>query len=378
MFRSLLLAVACLVLPFMTPAAAGARPQWTPAQAKAWYARQAWPVGSNYVPASAINQLEMWQPDTFNPQEIDRELGWAETTGMTTMRVFLQDQLWTSDPDGFKKRIDRFLTIATKHRIRPVFVLFDSCWNPNSKLGKQPDPVPGVHNSGWVQSPGSAELNDPAYVPKLEAYVKGVIGAFAHDDRILGWDIWNEPHEGGTDAIHNTDDARRVTVLLPQVFAWARAADPDQPITSGVFDGGDWSPSHENALTAIQKTQLDQSDIISFHSYAWPEEFENRVVQLEAYGRPVWCTEYMARSAGSTIDTVLPIGHDHRVAMFNWGFVDGKTQTRFPWDSWEHPYVKHDPVVWFHDLYHKDGTPYRLREIDIIRTLTNYQTKAPN
>ena len=371
MLKTLFLAGACLVLP----CAANARPQWTAEQANSWYARQTWPVGSNYIPASAINPLEMWQPETFDPKQIDWELGLAEHTGMTTMRVFLQDQLWTSDPEGFKARIDRFLVIASQHHIRPVFVLFDSCWDAHPHLGKQKDPIPGVHNSGWVQSPGIDRLQDKADYPELEAYVKGVIGAFAHDDRVLGWDLWNEPHEGGLDTIHNADDAALVTALLPQVFAWARSVDPDQPLTSGVFDGGDWSPGHESELTNIQKTQLDQSDIISFHSYAWPEAFEDRVTQLEAYGRPVWCTEYMARSAGSTIDTVLPAGHDHDVAMFNWGFVDGKTQTRFPWDSWEHPYVTHDPVVWFHDLYHKDGTPYRQREIDIIRRLTGY--KAP-
>ena len=369
MLKTLLLAGACL----LAAGAAHARPQWIAAQANAWYAREPWRVGSNYIPDDAINQLEMWQADTFDARQIDWELGLAEHTGMTTMRVFLQDQLWTQDSKGFLDRMDQFVAIADKHHIKPLFVLFDSCWDAHPHLGKQKDPTPGVHNSGWVQSPGIDRLENKADYPELEAYVKGVVGHFAHDDRVLGWDVWNEPHDQtGTDTIHNTADTQLVEALLPQVFQWARAADPDQPLTSGLFDGGDWSPANEAQLTPIQKTQLDQSDIVSFHSYAWPEEFENRVVQLEAYHRPIFCTEYMARSAGSTIDTVLPVGHDHHVAMFNWGFVDGKTQTRFPWDSWEHPYVTHEPVVWFHDLFHKDGTPYRQREIDIIRRLTGY------
>ncbi len=363
---TLTLAAALMTLP----AVAQARPQWTVAEANAWYARQPWPVGSNYIPKDAINQLEMWQADTFDPKEIDWELGLAEKTGMTTMRVFLQDQLWTQDSTGFTKRIDTFLTIAARHHIKPVFVLFDSCWDAHPHLGKQPAPRPGLHNSGWVQSPGIDRLRDTKDYPELEAYVKGVVGAFAKDDRVLGWDVWNEPHEGGTDVIHNADDGAMVTKLLPQVFAWARSVDPTQPLTSGVFDGGDWSPANEAKLTFIQRTQLEQSDVLSFHSYSWPEAFEARIKQMKAYGRPVFCTEYMARGAGSTIDGSLPLGKQYHVAMYNWGFVDGKTQTRFPWDSYQHPYTDREPVVWFHDLFHADGTPYRQREIDIIKALT--------
>jgi len=363
--RVILLAAALLALP----ALADARPRWTPEQANAWYAAQVWPVGSNYIPKDAINQLEMWQADTFDAKEIDWELGLAEKTGMTTMRVFLHDQLWTQDREGFLKRMDAFLTIADKHHIKPLFVLFDSCWDPHPHLGKQADPKPGLHNSGWVQSPGIDRLQNTADYPELEAYVKGVVGAFAHDRRLLGWDMWNEPHgQGYIDTVHGNDEAALVSVLLPQVFGWARSVDPDQPLTSGLFDGGDWSP--DAAVDPVQKTQLEQSDIISFHNYGWPEDFEARIQQMEKYGRPVFCTEYMARGAGSTIDGDLPVAAKYHVAMYNWGFVDSKTQTRFPWDSYQHPYTDREPTVWFHDLFHADGTPYRQREIDIIQTLT--------
>jgi len=68
--------------------------QWRASAARDWYSEQGWLVGSNYIPATAINQLEMWQADTFDPQRIDLELGWAEGLGMNTMRVFLHDLLW--------------------------------------------------------------------------------------------------------------------------------------------------------------------------------------------------------------------------------------------------------------------------------------------
>src|SRR3954471_7055420 len=216
--------------------------RWSEQQANTWYAAQPWLVGSNYVPQSAINQLEMWQEATFNPAEIDKELGWAESLGMNTMRVFLHDLLWQQDSVGFRKRIDQFLVIASRHPIRPVFVLFDSVWDPAPHLGPQHAPIPGVHNSGWVQSPGRAGLAGTANYPKLEAYVQGVIKAFANDDRILGWDLWNEPDNGaGEKNEAEREKWQAVSKLLPRVFAWARAADPSQPLTSGVWHDDDWS-----------------------------------------------------------------------------------------------------------------------------------------
>ncbi len=338
--------------------------QWSAAKANTWYSQQRWLVGSDYIPADAINQLEMWQAETFNPAQIDKELAWAQSIGMNTMRVFLHDQLWEQDPAGFTKRIDQFLGIAAKHGIKPLLVFFDSCWDPNPKLGPQHPPIPGVHNSGWVQSPGRARLADVANYPKLEAYVKGVIGAFANDPRILGWDLWNEPDNG---AGVNDEKWQGVSRLLPQVFAWARAANPSQPLTSGVWHNEDWS---RDQLNPVERVQIEQSDIISFHVYDWPEVLERRIKQLQAYGRPILCTEYLARGAGSTFDTSLPVARRYGVGMINWGFVLGKTQTNLPWDSWQRPYTQNPPLVWHHDVFHPDGKPYRQAEVDQIRTLT--------
>ena len=354
----------------LAAAPAQARPRWTPEQAKTWYGQQRWLVGANYLPATAINQLEMWQADSFDPQRIDLEFGWAQKMGMNTMRVFLHDRLWQQDKAGFAKRIDAFLTIAHRHGIKPLFVLFDSCWDPDPVLGPQHPPIPGVHNSGWVQSPGAATLRDPAQTPRLESYVKGVISRFAKDDRILGWDLWNEP-DNGADQYKNqpADKVAIVTRLLPQVFDWARSANPTQPLTSGVWMGDDWAQGSTHR--PIEDTQLGQSDVLTFHDYGWPESMEKRITMLEAYGRPLICTEYMARGAGSTFDGSLPIGKRRHVGMMNWGFVDGKEQTRLPWDSWKRPYVVEEPTVWFHDVLHTDGTPYRQSEVDLITRLTS-------
>jgi hypothetical protein len=326
-------------------------------------------VGSNFLPAYAINELEMWQADTFDPKRIDLELGWAQSIGIDTMRVFLHDLLWKQDSAGFKKRINTFLTIANKHHIKPMFVLFDSCWDPNPKLGKQHAPTPGVHNSGWVQSPGAAALEDESQYPRLKAYVEGVVGAFANDKRILAWDVWNEPDNRNDSSYADPKNkGQLVEALLPHVFAWAREAHPTQPLTSGVWHD---IPAPEDKIPPMAKIQLDQSDVISFHNYDPPEKFAAEVKWLQQYNRPILCTEYMARPRGSTFEAILPVAKEMHVAAINWGFVAGKSQTYLPWDSWQHPYVDHQPPVWFHDIFKKDGEPYRPAETAFIRKITH-------
>lgn len=359
------LALSCLAV---------AQPQrWSAQKATTWYARQPWLVGSNYIPADAGNQLEMWQAQTFDPQQIDKELGWAEGLGMNTMRVFLHDLLWEQDPEGFKKRIDQFLTIAARHHIRPMLVLFDSCWDPRPSLGTQRNPTPGIHNSTWVQSPGAQALDDRSQYPRLKRYIQGVVGAFANDPRILAWDVWNEPdNSGGGNYATQPGKTNEVAALLPQVFQWARAMHPIQPLTSGVWDGK-WSRA--SRLNPIQRTQLTQSDIITFHNYSGPQQFLERVLWLAQYDRPIICTEYMARTAGSRFENILPIAKQFKVGAINWGFVKGRTQTYLPWDSWKKPYVASEPPEWFHDMLRPDGTPYKQSEANLIRELTGV-TKA--
>jgi len=371
--RSVFRLTVALIALSLYATAAGTQTRWSEQKANSWYAQQPWLVGSNYVPKSAINQLEMWQEATFNPAEIDQELTWAERMGMNTMRVFLHDLLWQQDAAGFQKRINEFLTIASRHHIRPMFVLFDSCWDPLPHLGPQHPPTPGVHNSGWAQSPGAKALADVNQYPRLKSFVQGVVRAFARDDRILAWDIWNEPGSDNAgsypkEELPAKDKIARVTALLPQVFAWAREANPMQPLSSGIW-AVDNSPDGAD-LGELQRIQLRESDIVTFHNYSWPEYFKRQIAWLKKYNRPVICTEYMARSVGSTFDTVLPIAKQENVGAINWGFVAGKTQTYLPWDSWQHPYVLDQPPVWFHEVLRPDGTPYRQAEVDLIRQLT--------
>jgi hypothetical protein len=374
--QSTLRLLALLLLLWSAALSVSAQQRWPEQKANAWYAQQPFLVGSNFNPATAINELEMWQAETFDPQRIDLELGWAESIGMNTMRVFLHDLAYKQDPPGFQRRLNQFLTISAKHHIKPMLVLFDSCWDPFPAIGRQPQPRAGVHNSGWVQSPGAIALQDPAQYPRLEAYVKAVVGGFKNDARILAWDVWNEPDNtngGSYNAAEPMNKVLLVERLLPQVFRWARAAQPVQPLTSGVWKG---DYSSDDKLDAMQRIQLMESDVISFHSYDDASEFEKRIKWLVRYNRPILCTEYMARGNRSTFQGSLPVAKRYKVAAINWGLVAGKTQTFLPWDSWEKPYVGREPAIWFHEVFRTDGTPYKQDEVELIKQLTGKTSAA--
>jgi hypothetical protein len=347
---------------------AGAAERWSIEKARAWYGKQIWPIGCNYIPSTAINQLEMWQAETFDLPTIDRELGWAQGLGFNTARVFLHDLAWKKDRTDYFRRIERFLEVAKRHKIKVMFVIFDSCWDPSPALGPQRAPTPGVHNSGWVQSPGLATLKDPARREELKEYVKALLGYFQADDRILAWDLFNEPDNDNRSSYGKLEPPNKAELsldLLRKTFAWAREVDPIQPLTSGVWVG-DWAL---DKASPTAKFQLEQSDVISFHDYSKLPVLQERVAKLRKLDRPLLCTEYMARPMGSTVDPNLGFLREQGIGAYNWGFVDGKSQTAYPWDSWQKPYAS-KPDVWFHDILKVDGTPYDPKEVAYIKTLT--------
>jgi len=331
--------------------------RWPVEKATQWYNSHRWITGANFLPSTAINQLEMWQADTFDPTTIDRELGWAESIGFNTLRVFLHSVAWKQDATGFKKRMNDFLSIADKHHIQPVFVFFDDCWNKVPHAGKQPAPKPGIHNSGWVQDPGQPASNDSTLFPQLEGYVKDVLTTFRTDKRILLWDLYNEPGNSG-----KRDSS---LPLLKKIFQWAREVAPEQPISAGLWA---WDYEELNAF------QLNNSDIITYHDYEEPQWHQRVIELLKAAGRPLICTEYMARTRNSRFSNILPLLKNENVGAINWGFVSGKSNTIYAWDT---PMPSGDqPVEWFHDIFFPDGTPYRQDEVNLIKKLSTQNSSV--
>lgn len=323
--------------------------RWSESDAELWYTSHPWLSGCNYIPSNAVNQIEMWSSDTWSPGLIDTELSWAEDLGFKTMRVFLSSVVYGRDPEGLKLRISEFLKICASHGIMPMFVFFDDCWNPESSYGKQSDPQPGIHNSGWVQDPSKNRRSKPEEMyPELKKYVQDVLRTFGRDSRVLMWDLYNEPG--------NSDYGDSSLTLLKRVFEWARQVAPDQPLTVGV-----WSES----FPSLNAFQLEESDVISFHDYGEATHMMATIDSLAKRGRPLICTEYMARTCGSSFSSIMPLLRERNVAAINWGFVAGKTNTIFAWGT-PLPDVQ-EPEIWFHDIFRPNHTPFDSEEIKVIR-----------
>ena len=325
---------------------------WSAEKAWEWYNEQPWLVGFNYVPSYACNTTEWWQEETFDLETMDRELGWAADIGYNTTRVFIQYIVWKDNPEEFKKRFDQFLGLADKHGISVMPVLFDDCAFGAPRqldpfLGKQREPIPQIHLPSWTPSPGEKLGRDPDEKPMLEEYVKDMISTFRSDPRIVIWDLYNEP-------LHSV---KVVTAdALEEIFSWAREASPTQPLTVAFWKDRDH---------AINRVLLAHSDIISFHRYADYNGVKKMISDFRRHGRPLIVTEWMGRTKGGNFATDLPLFKAEQVGCYQWGLVNGRTQAHYPRGHAPHPVDAQ--FGWHHDILHKDGTPYRVEEINSIR-----------
>ncbi len=335
------------------------RTVWSKSTASQWYARQGWLRGCDFIPSSAINQLEMWQAESFDTATISRELGYAQSIGLNCMRVFLHHLAWQQDPAGFKKRMGQYLAISQRKNIRTIFVFFDDCWNETYHSGKQPAPKPGIHNSGWLRDPGKLLYDDSTLIRLLETYVKDILRTFKKDNRILLWDLYNEPGNSGYQ--------NKSMKLLKNIFTWSWQVNPTQPLTAGVWN---------QELVDLNRFQLASSDVITYHNYEDEKAHLIAIDTLRKYGRPLICTEYMARLRNSTFFNIMPMLKKQNIGAINWGLVSGKTNTKYAWDT---PIPDgSDPKIWFHDIFRPDGSPYSQQEIDFIKSLTGVTPPSQN
>jgi len=324
----------------------------TPEAALHWHSRTAPIRGCNYVPRTAVNVTEMWQEETFDPATIDQELGWAKAAGYNSLRVFTQYLVWRDDPAGLLARLDQFLEIASTHGMRAMLVPFCDCSFSGREpyLGPQDAPIKGIHNSGWVPSPGLGRVTDRSAWPDLKRYTQDLVGRYGQDERVLIWDLYNEPG--------NSNMGAKSLPLVEATFQWARETGPTQPLTVGL-----WT----DFQGAMSRRLAELSDIVSFHAYGGPQDVEAKIKVCRSYDRPLLCTEWLRRQAGNTFAAILPLFAQYKIGWYHWGLVAGKTQTYMPWGSKPGDPM---PATWQHDVFHPDGQPYDAREIEQVRTFT--------
>ena len=331
--------------------------QWSPDRAWNWYKSQPWPCGFNYVPANAISYTEMWMDYSFDPAVIDAELALAQEIGFNCARVVLPFVVWEHEPVAFKQRLGKFLEICCRRGIRVMPALFDDCaFGPiiDPVFGKQPDMVSGFYANGWTPSPGHGMVRDPSTWTRLECYVKDIIGTFQDDPRLWVWDLYNEPTNGVIVGETKTPLGDFSLPLLEKTILWAREINPTQPLTVG-----EWSDNAK--LNGIIRSF---SDIVTFHDYSKAEDLQTRICAIKSLGRPAICTEWLNRGTGSTVAECLPIFRRENIGAMQWGLVNGKTQTHL---NWGHLPGDPDPVIWQHDLFHADQTPYDSAEIRLLK-----------
>ncbi len=324
--------------------------KWSAEKAWNWYDRLPWLCGFNYLPRTAVNYVEFWQASTFDYPTIQGELALAASIGFNTCRVNLVFEVWAAEPKSLLGNLDKFLAAADANGISTMICFFDDCGTDyqHPKVGPQLPPIPGIHNSRQVPCQAKALVCDPGSWGDLERYVSEIMSYFAGDKRILCWDIYNEPG--------NSELRDKSLPLLEASFAWARKCHPTQPLTTGIW---------VEEFIALNEASCNLSDIISFHNYGPLPGTIRMMEMLTKFGRPIVCTEWMARTMGSRIETHLPVFKEKKVGCYSWGLVNGKTQTHIPWSC-----LKADTNEWFHDLFHSNGQPYDAAEIEIIQKLT--------
>jgi hypothetical protein len=323
--------------------------RWGQERIQIWYEAIGAIKGVNYLPRYAVNSTEMWMDGSFDTEVIDEELGWAQDAGYTSVRVQLQYVVWKADPAGFMDRLKSFMETADANGLQVVPVFMDDMNIAGSapQVGPQPEPIEGVHNSRWTPSPGAALAQDRSEWPQLERYVRDVVKAYNDDERVLFWDLFNRPGDGG--------GAEATLPLLGQMFNWVREEGPDQPVAVAMW---------QEASDAMNRWVLDRSDLVTFQSFEDARQVEATLERLSVHQRPVVCTDWLMRQAGSTFEEVLPLYSANRVGWFSRGLVNGKSQ------QWIQS-VPHASAekrgVWQHDVFRSNGEAYDDREVEWIR-----------
>ena len=352
--------------------------RWSKEKAWEWYRSYPWIRGCNYMGSDCANRIDQWQEYGFEEKlaTAEKEFALMESIGYNSIRVILEYEVWAEQHDGFMERFDRYIAAAARHGIYTMVVLSNEC------AVRTPTYVPpvfgeqrwelGFHGGKefktWYQHEKDDRysiLDDPTIAPKYYEMVRELITKYKDDPRILVWNLMNEPGNGR---------GSKSLVHLKKFFEIGREIDPIQPLCADVWRG----MKDGKATSEIEQFALEESDVISYHSYTSYLKNVLIIKQLKRYDRPIFNTEWLSRPSGNTVQLMMPLFFLEQIGCYQWGFVAGKYQTYEPsqgvWKNYEengYEAVKHlDFTKWQHDLYRPGGRfPYDPEEIEIIRKL---------
>lgn len=357
--------------------------KWSKERAWEWYNARPWIRGCNYMSADCANRVDQWQEYGFEErfETAAGELKLMAELGYNSIRIIPEFIVWKKEHDGFTERFERYIELAAQNNISCMIVLGNDCCPPKEealkrmRLGEQQVDW-GYHGGRRISQHGRFDgigyslLDDPEYTEKYYEFVREIVGKYKNDERVIMWDVYNEP-----------GNSRRSGITLPHLekfFEIIRDIDPIQPLTVGI-----WSQSTElENLTEAEKYGLENSDIISYHNY---NSYENNVRELrllKKLGRPVINTEWLNRCGGNSVEEMFPLFYLEKIGCYNWGFVAGKYQTYEPWNGiWdgykENPeaFEHFDFTKWFHDIYRPSHNPYNPKETELIKRFCNLADK---
>lgn len=353
--------------------------KWSVADAASWQKKYGWLCGFNYLPASSVNWTEMWQAETFDPTQITKELKWASDAGYNSLRTNLPYIIWQNDRDGLIHRINQFLDICQNNHISVMLTLMDDCGfsGDHPYLGPQKSPRENIHNSQAAASPGRNLVINKQEWHGIKEYICDIVETFKNDDRIAIWDLYNEPSNRAIFA----DIGEQIEfdsmlddysyALMEKAFEWVREIHPIQPLTVGAWhiNKDDDTGAFNIFNHKVDKLALELSDVISYHAYVPYEVMEKIIIDLKKYNRPILCTEWLARHAGSLLLEQLPMLKEQNIGCYQWGLVNGRTQTHLPWPPLQKA-MKDYQKIWFHDVMHGDGRFYDDKEAELLKKLT--------
>ena len=345
--------------------------RWSSKQAQEWYSKQGWLRGCNFIGSDCTNRLDMWQ--SYKSEEklltAEKELALCEKIGFNTVRLWANFDVYYKEADAFMDILEKYITLCDKYHQKVMMVLAYEEDLPRGdvfiakEMGEQAYAL-GEHQ-GRIPLSKEEEAKTPKHYMEYDELkdlfikmVKDIVSKYCNDERILCWNIYNEPGI----AINE-----RSIPILNTLFEVVRSYDPIQPLCADVWRGLD------NGKIKSKEEQLafDLSDIISFHSYLPYEHFVEELSYWNKCERPVFLTEWLHRINHNNIFEIYPLLFLNNIANYCWGFVVGKTQTNEPWPYMWYEYEQgiitdFDFTKWQHDLFRPNLRPYDPKEIKLI------------